>query len=413
MDTLRVLALWYGRRMGTSPGARFGHACRDHWRLDPDLTYLNHGTVGATPRVVLDAQQRLRDTIEREPARFLLRDLADTRQRPMRHVPHMRAAAAAVAAFVGARSADLVFVDNATTGVNAVLRSLTFAPGEEILLTDHTYGAVARTAAYIAKRTGAIVRVADLPGPPCQAGPVADAIDAACTPRTRILVVDHITSGSALILPVADIAARARARGIAVLVDGAHAPGAIPLDVPSLGADWYIANLHKWAMAPRSSAFLWAAPDRQVDLHPTVISWGYDQGFHAEFDLVGTRDPTPWLAAPAGLAFLDSLGLDALRAWNHALVWDAARMLSDRWRVPLPADESMVGPMVTVQLPSFVPADAHAVQALRDALLFEDRIEVQMHVSMGRAWVRLCGQAYVEASDIERFREAVEKRTGR
>jgi isopenicillin-N epimerase len=198
-----------------------------------------------------------------------------------------------------------------------------------------------------------------------------------------------------------------------VLVDGAHAPGAIPLDVPSLGADWYIANLHKWAMAPRSSAFLWAAPDRQADLHPTVISWGYDQGFHAEFDLVGTRDPTPWLAAPAGLAFLESLGLDALRGWNHSLVWEAARMLSDRWRVPLPADESMVGPMVTLQLPSSVPADASAVQSLRDALLFEDRIEVQMHVFKGHAWVRLCGQAYVEPSDIERLREAVEKRIGR
>jgi isopenicillin-N epimerase len=407
------LALWYGRPMATSPAVRFGHAQRARWRLDPDLTYLNHGTVGATPRDVLEAQQRLRDTIEREPARFLLRELADIRQRPMRGVPHMRVAAAAVATFVGARPADLVFVDNATTGVNAVLRSLTFAPGEEILLTDHTYGAVARTAAYIAQRTGAIVRSAELPGPPYHAEELADAIDAASTPRTRVLVIDHVTSGSALILPVADIAARARARGIAVLVDGAHAPGAIPLDVPSLGVDWYVANLHKWAMAPRSSAFLWATPDRQVDLHPTVISWGFEQGFHAEFDLVGTRDPTPWLTAPAGLAFLESLGLDALRVWNHALVWDAACVLADRWRVPLPADESMVGPMVTLQLPSAVPADVGAVQALRDALLFEDRIEVQMHVFKGRAWVRLCGQAYVEPSDMERFREAVGKRVGR
>jgi isopenicillin-N epimerase len=413
LDIWGVPALWYGRRMATSRGVRYGHACRDRWCLDPDVIYLNHGTVGATPRVVLEAQQRLRDTIEREPARFLLRELADTRQRAMRGVPHMRVAAAAVATFVGARPDDLVFVDNATTGVNAVLRSLSFAPGDEILLMDHTYGAVARTAAYIAKRSGALVRVAALPDPPGQAGPIADAIDAACTARTRVLVVDHVTSGSALILPVAEIAARARTRGIAVLVDGAHAPGAIPLDVPSLGVDWYVANLHKWAMAPRSSAFLWAAPGRQADLHPTVISWGYDQGFHAEFDLVGTRDPTPWLAAPAGLAFLESLGLDALRRWNHTLVWDAARVLTDRWRVPLPADESMVGPMVTVQLPSSVPADPIAVQALRDALLFEDRIEVQMHVFKGHAWVRVCGQAYVEASDIDRLGQAVEKRIGR
>jgi isopenicillin-N epimerase len=141
-----------------------------------------------------------------------------------------------------------------------------------------------------------------------------------------------------------------------------------------------------------------------------VISWGFDQGFDAEFDLVGTRDPTPWLAAPAGIAFLESLGLEALRAWNHALVWDATRMLAERWHVPVPADESMIGPMVTMELPASVKAEATVVQALRDALLFEDRIEVQMHVFKGRAWFRICGQAYVEASDFERFRDAVERR---
>lgn len=394
------------------PAVRFGHAYRERWALDPDLTYLNHGTVGAPPRAVLEAQQRLRDTIEREPARFLLRDLADTRQRPMRAVPHMRVAAAAVAAFVGARPEDLVFVDNATTGVNAVLRSLTFDAGDEIVLTDHTYGAVARTAAYIARRTGAVVRTAVLPEPPCRPGPIADAIDAACSPRTRLIAIDHITSGSALTLPVQEIASRARARGIAVLVDGAHAPGAIPLDIPSLGVDWYTGNLHKWAMAPRSSAILWASPARQVDLHPAVISWGFDQGFDAEFDLVGTRDPTPWLAAPAGIDFLQTLGLDALREWNHALAWNAAVALTDRWGVPRPCDEAMVGPMVTIPLPPAIPADAAAVQALRDALLFEDRIEVQMHVFKGRPWVRLCGQAYVEERDIERFRDALERRLG-
>ena len=398
--------------MSARSAVRFGHAYKKHWSFDPDLTYLNHGTVGAPPREVLEVQQRLRDAIEREPARFLLRDLADTRQRPMRVVPHMRAAAVPIASFVGARQEDLVFVDNATTGINAVLRSLTFGPGDELLLADHTYGAVAKTAHYIARRTGASVRVVDFPGPPWHASPIADAIDGACSSQTRVLIVDHITSGSALILPVAEIAARARARGIAVLVDGAHAPGAIPLDIPSLGVDWYVANLHKWAMSPRSSAFLWASPERQVDLHPTVISWGFEQGFDAEFDLVGTRDPTPWLSAPAGLTFLESLGLDDLRAWNHALVWDAARTLTDRWRVPMLTDESMVGSMVTLQLPASVPSDPVAVQQLKDALLFEDRIEVQMHAFKGRGWVRLCGQAYLEASDIERFATALERRVG-
>src|SRR5579862_1507897 len=396
--------------MSVPVAVQFGHAYRDRWCLDPVLIYLNHGTVGAPPKAVLAAQQRIRDTIEREPARFLLRDLADIRQRPMRVVPHMRVAAAAVASFVGARTEDLVFVDNATSGVNAVLRSLTFAAGDEILVTDHTYGAVVKTAAYVARRTGAVVRTAEMPPAPYEPSAMAHAIDAACSPRTRVLIVDHLTSGSGLIFPIAEIAARAKRRGIAVLVDGAHAPGALPLDIPSLGVDWYTGNLHKWAMAPRSSAFLWAPPERQVDLHPAVISWGFDQGFDAEFDLCGTRDPTPWLAAPAGIEFLHSLGLDALRAWNHALVWDAARMLADRWHVPVPAPESMIGPMITIELPPAVRGEITAVQALRDALLFEDRIELQMHVFKGRAWARLCGQAYVEPSDIERFADAIDRR---
>lgn len=395
--------------MTSAAAARFGHSYRDQWMLDPALTYLNHGTVGAPPRVVLQAQQRLRDEIEREPARFQLRELADHGQ-AMRGEPHMRKAAAAVARFVGADTADVVFVDNATSGVNAVLRSLTFAPGDEIVLTDHTYGAVAKTAHYIASRTGLVIRVAEFPGPPWTAEGMADAIDAACTSRTRLVLIDHISSGTALIWPVAEIARRARARGIAVLVDGAHAPGAIALDIPSLGVDWYVANLHKWAMAPRSSAFLWAARHRHADLHPTVISWGYGQGIAAEFDLVGTRDPTPWLTAPAGIDFLHHLGLDALRAWNHAIAWDGARMLASHWRVPMTADESMIGSMATIQLPSSVAADAAVVQRLRDALLYEDRIEAQMNVFKDRAWVRFCGQAYIESSDIDRLRDAIDKR---
>lgn len=389
---------------------RFGHAYRDRWLLDPDLLYLNHGTVGAPPRVVLGVQQQLRDEIEREPARFLLRDLTGTDQGATAREPRMRAAAAAIARFVGADRDDLVFVDNTTTGVNAVLRSLTFTAGDEIVLTDHTYGAIGNAADDVARRTGAIVRRVELPGPPWTADGIVTAIDGACSPRTRVVLVDHISSGSALVCPVAEIARRARARGIAVLVDGAHAPGSLALDVPALGVDWYVGNLHKWAMSPRSSGFLWAAPHRHADLHPTTISWGYGRGLAAEFDLVGTRDPTPWLASPAGLDFLDELGFDGLRAWNHAIAWEGARMPARHWRVPPPADESTIGAMATVQLPPSVPGDAAAVQRLRDALLFEDRIEVQMHAFKGRAWVRFCGQAYVEPSDIDRLRDAIDKR---
>jgi len=163
-------------------------------------------------------------------------------------------------------------------------------------------------------------------------------------------------------------------------------------------------------MAPRSSAFLWAPPERQHDLHPPVISWGFDQGFDAEFDLCGTRDPTPWLAAPSGIEFLKSLGLDELRRWNHRLAWDAAQMLAKRWHVEVPAPESMIGPMVTMPLPASVTPTPETITALRDALLYEDRIELQMHVFKGRAWARICGQAYVEMSDVERFADALDRR---
>ncbi len=388
----------------------FGHAMLEHWMLDPAVLYLNHGTVGATPRRVLARQQEFRDQMERQPARFMLRELADVKQIPMRMEPRLRTAAREVAAFLGAREADLVFVDNATSGVNAVLRSLRFEPGDEILLTDHGYGAIERVARHVAERAGAVVRTVALPGTGATAAAISQAIGDALAPRTRLAIVDHVTSGSALVLPIADIAARCRAAGVPLLVDGAHAPGALPLDIPAIGADWYTGNLHKWAMAPRGCGVLWAPPARQAALHPSVISWGYELGLAAEFDWPGTRDPSAFLAAPEGIAFLRDLGLDAVRAHNHALAWDAARFLADRWGVPPPADESLVGCMVTVPMPARFGADSESVQRLKDALLYDDGIEVQMHAGSGRGWLRLSAQVYVERGDVERLAKALEAR---
>jgi isopenicillin-N epimerase len=166
---------------------------------------------------------------------------------------------------------------------------------------------------FAARQRGAVVRTAVMPYPVRSAAELRDACLAALGPRTRLAIVDHITSQSALIMPLAEIAAACRARGVAVLADGAHAPGAIPLDIPSLGVDWYVANLHKWMWVPRSSGILWASPERKADVHPAVISWGLDQGFTAEFDLPGTRDPSAHLAAPAAIAMMEDLGADAVR----------------------------------------------------------------------------------------------------
>lgn len=388
----------------------FGRHMLEHWPLDPAVTYLNHGTVGVAPRKVLARQQAIRDEMERQPSKFMLRDLSGWIGGPGGRPTRMRDAAAAVARFVGARSSDLVFADNATAGANAVLRSLPLEPGDEILVTDLGYGAVAKAAAYAARVRSAAVRVATLPYPRFDPAAAADAIDEAIGPRTRVAVIDHVTSETALILPLAAIAARCRARGVAVLADGAHAPGMLPLDVPSLGVDWYVANLHKWAHAPRSAGFLWAHPDRQAGLHPPVISWGLDEGFTAEFDWVGTRDPSPWLAAPAGIAFLDELGLDAVRRYNHDLAWHAAQSLTTRWQTPLEIREDHIGSMATIALPASLGSTADDALRLRNALLFEDGIEVQVHAGHGRLWTRVSAQVYNDEDDVARLGDAVARR---
>lgn len=391
----------------------FGHALLAEWQFEPGQLYLNHGTVGAPPRRVLAAQQRIRDDIERHPSRYLLRELAEVVTGPSeRERPRLREAAAAVAAFVGAREPDLVFVDNATSGVNAVLRSLDWRAGDEIVLADVSYGAVTLAARYVAERHGAEVRTFEMPEPLTDPEQAADAFAAAVTPRTRVVIADHVNSEMAWLLPVRAIVDRCRARGAAVLVDGAHAPGALALDLAAIGADWYTGNLHKWAMAPRSSALLWAPPGRQGGLHPPVISWGLGQGFTAEFDWTGTRDPSPHLAAPAAIAFMEWLGVERMRAYNHELVWQAANALAQRWKLRFGTPRAMVGCMACVPLPERAGSTREQASALRRALLLEDHIEVPVHAWRGRLWTRLSAQVYNEAADFERLGEAIDRRIG-
>lgn len=385
----------------------FGRRLLDEWLLDPAITYLNHGTVGVTPRRVLDAQRALRDEIERQPSRVLYREIVGMvgAKRPAR--TRLRKAAEAVAEFVGAEGSDLVFVDNATTGVNAVLRSLDLAEGDEILISDHAYGGVARAALHAARRSGARVRTVELPYP----GPVSEAIVAsfavALSPRTRLAIVDHITSDTALVLPLAEIGAVCREQGVRVLADGAHAPGMLPLDVPALGVDWYVADLHKWAFAPRSAGFLWAARERHAGLRPPVISWGLDEGFLREFRWVGTRDPTAYLASSEGIAFLRELGEEAVYAHNHALAWEAAQMLTERFGTEVGVAEEMVGAMAAVPLPEELGSTELEAERLRDALLFEDAIEVAVRPRVGRLWTRISAQVYNELGDYERLADAI------
>jgi isopenicillin-N epimerase len=386
---------------------RFGRAMLAEWLLDPDYTYLNHGTVGAPPARVLTKQQALRDEIERVPARFILRELAGQQPAPWRSLSRLRAAAAPVAAFLGAEPDDLVFVPNVTTGVNAVLRSVALEPGDEVVISDLAYGAVTLAAEAVARERRATVRTLELPHPVRSRDAVVQAFASALNSRTRLVIVDHITAHTALVMPVAEIAAVCRSRGIAVLVDGAHAPGSLAVNIPALGADYYAANLHKWAHAPRSCGILWAPADRQQTLRHPVVSWGSGKGFLREFEWHATADPTAYLAAPDGIALLQEWGFEAVLDYMHGLAWEAADLLSRRWETTFETPREMVGALVTVSLPERAGTTDEDARRLRLALLVDDRIEVQLHAWRGRLWTRVSAQVYNDRSDVERLADAV------
>jgi isopenicillin-N epimerase len=393
-----------------SPMPIFGRSMREHWLLDPDYTYLNHGTVGAPPKRVLARQQLLRDEMERQPARFVLRELNGELPAPWRKASRLREAIGHIAPFVGSRPEDLVFVPNVTTGINAVLRSVPLAAGDEVLISDLGYGAVALAAGVVTRERGATLRTVEMPAPVRNAADVIETIVRTLTPRTTLLVVDHITAQTALVLPVAAIVAECRARGVQVLIDGAHAPGSIALDIASIGADWYSANLHKWAHAPRSCGILWARPEHQPSLRHPIASWGSGGGFNAEFEHNGTIDPTSYLAAPEGVALLREWDFNAALAYMHGLALEAAAVLTERWGTTLDCPRDLIGAMVTVPLPAEAGATTDDATRLRLALLVDDRIEVPIHASRGRLWVRVSAQVYNDASDIVRLADAVRRR---
>jgi isopenicillin-N epimerase len=298
----------------------------EHWPLERGLVFLNHGSFGACPTEVLRHQAALRAEMEAEPVRFLSRELDD----------RLDVARAALAAFVGADPDDLAFVTNATSGVNAVLRSRLFAAGDELLTTDHAYGACRNTLDFVAERAGARVVIVTVPFPVASPDEVVAAVLAKVTPRTRLALLDHITSPTALILPIERLIAELGARSVEVLVDGAHAPGMVELNLATLGATYYSGNCHKWLCAPKGSAFLWTRRDRQPEVRPLTISHGATavrpgrSRFRLEFDWTGTSDPTAWLTVPKAIAYVGGLvdgGWPAVMARNHALAVDARRLL--------------------------------------------------------------------------------------
>ena len=390
------------------------------WDLDPAITFLNHGSFGACPRAVLDAQDRYRARMEAQPVQFLARDLRGL----------LAIARRDLGEFIGADPDDLAFVANATGAVNAVVRSLRFEPGDELLTTDHEYNAILNTLREVARRDGAKVVIAAIPFPLRDPAEAVEAIRSAITPRTRLATVSHITSPTGIVLPIADIVRELEGRGIATVVDAAHTPGMLPLDVDGLGASYWVGNGHKWLCAPKGASILWVRRDLRDRIHPLVTSHGAnDPGtertrFRAEFDWPGTVDPSPYLSLPAAIRFGAELlpgGWPALMAANHDLAIRGRDLLCDRLGVNAPAPDEMIGAMATV--PLNLPLDDDAVASFRDVLAEEDLIEVPIVAWPvpgareggfgGRpksTWVRISVQQYNTLDDVERLADALVKR---
>jgi isopenicillin-N epimerase len=373
-----------------------GKAVRHEWALDWDFLSVNHGSFGAAPRVVLAAQRDWQRRLEAQPGRFMRAVLPDA----------LRHAANRLGAFIGADGKDIAFVENATTGCNALLRSLRLAPDDEIVVLSHGYGAVRNAVRYLCERAGARMAEANVPFPHPDAETVVANIAAALTPRTKLVVVDHITSGSALVLPLQRIVEVCHAAGVPVLVDGAHGPAQVPLDLRALGADWYAGNCHKWLCAPKGSAFLYARPDRQDDLHPATISHGLGKGFLEEFDWTGTRDPSAWLATDVAIDFHARLGGETLMARNIALAADATSLLARRLNTEPGATGVMAGCMGMVRLPLAGTATTERSADLRARLLAAGT-DAPTHVQAGAIWLRLSAAAYSDIEDFERLAEIV------
>jgi isopenicillin-N epimerase len=365
---------------------------RDLFMLDPSVVFLNHGSFGAVPRPVFEHQEALRRRMEAEPVRFLARSLSD----------ELAAVRAELAAFVGTDPAALALTTNTTTAINAVARSVDLAPGDEVLVTDHEYGAMRLLWDEVTARAGATVTVAELPAAPEREEELAAAVLERLTPRTRVVFCSHVTSASATVLPAARICAEARRRGVISVVDGAHGPGLLDLDLAAVGADVYVGNAHKWLLAPRGAAFIQASTAARRWVGGPVVSWGWtwegEDAFQGRFDWPGTFDPTALLCIPRALAFRREHDWAAVAGRCHALAEATlARLVATAGAVPTAGPALRPPQMVAVRLPV---ADA---RSLHEWLWREHRIEIPVESLHGHTLLRLSVQAYTTEADCDRL----------
>ena len=392
---------------------------RSPWLLEPDVSFLNHGSFGACPEPVLEAQRAWRDRLEREPVRFLDRELEG----------HLDGARNEVAEFLGADPDGLAFVPNATTGVSTVLASVRFRPGDELIASDHEYNATLNALRAAAERDGATVVIVRVPFPIHDPAEALEAYLEAVTPRTRFALVSHVTSSSALVLPVVALVRELDRRGIDTLVDGAHAPGMVPLDLQALGAAYWTGNAHKWLCAPKGAAMLHVRADVRPAMRPLVTSHGANDDradrsrFHLTFDWTGTADPTPWLSIPAAIRYVGGLhpdGWPGLMAANAALARHARDVLCAALEIPAPAPDGMLGSMAALPLAGLAPTH-DAAQRLQEALFDEERIEVAVFsfpvpaaipagAGPSTAMLRVSAQRYNTADEYEALAASLARR---
>jgi isopenicillin-N epimerase len=393
-------------------------ALAQHWTLEPGLAYLNHGSFGATPRPVLDAQRAWQDRMEEEPVRFFSRDLEGL----------LDGARAELAAFIHADPDELAFVPNATAGFNTILHALRLEPGDELLTTDHAYNAARNAMEHVAAGSGARVIIAPVPFPVSSPEVIVETVLAHATDRTRLALLDHITSPTAVIFPIERLVSELASRGIDTLVDGAHAPGMLDLDVAGVRAAYYTGNLHKWVCAPKGAGFLWIRRDRRDGVQPLVISHGANAPddlrprFRLEFDWTGTADPSAYLSVPAAIRFGATLlpgGWPALRDRNHALALAARDLICRVLDMLPPVPDEMLGSMASIPLPGV--QEGGEVQGIdlygdpvHDALVEQDAIQIVTtpwpQRPAGGRWqrlLRISAAAYNEIGDYERLAAAL------
>ncbi len=377
---------------------------RDLFLLDQDVTFLNHGSFGACPRDVLDAQHRWQLEMERNPVSFLGRRSAEL----------LSDARAKLGLMSGASGDNIIFVPNATTGCNIVAQSFPLDPGDEVLTTDLEYGACDAAWSQVCARRGASYRRLEIPLP-YERETFVEHMMAAVGPRTRLIYVSHLTSNTAVILPVRELCAMARACGIATVVDGAHVPGHIELNLEAVDADFYIGNCHKWLCAPKGAGFLYARPEHHAMLDAPVISWGYGANtdgrpefaaylgktpFERKMQWQGTRDISAWLSVPAAIKFQERHDWPAVRRRSHELALEALQVLTERHRLRPIARDNDWAQMVAIPVPAQDPDE------LRRRLLEESRIEVPVTTHGDRVFVRVSVQGYNTSADIDKLLSA-------